>query len=74
MHKNARLTPLGRERISTRRASRVAPYRATYFEDEPVGASGPACCSGGLDQALTECVGVVLSSKPILQNAVRDRI
>jgi hypothetical protein len=33
-----------------------------YFEDEPGRASGNACCSGGLDSALTECVGMVLSS------------
>ena len=33
-----------------------------YFEEEPGRSSGPACCSGGLDPALTEFVGVVLSS------------
>ena len=34
----------------------------SYFEGEPVCASGTVCRCGGLDPALTECVGVVLSS------------
>ena len=37
--------------------------RGFYFEGEPpVCASGTVCCCGGLDPALTEFVGVVLSS------------
>ena len=38
------------------------PLGCFYFEDEPVGASGAACCSGGLDPPSMECVAVVLSS------------
>jgi hypothetical protein len=43
-----------------------------YFEDEPDRASGNACCSGGLDSALTgECVGVILSSNARVETHAR---
>jgi hypothetical protein len=42
-----------------------------YFEDELVGASGAACCSGGLDPASMECVAVVLSSSARAQTHAR---
>ena len=40
----------------------IAIKKEKPLQEEPGRASGAAWCSGGLDPASTECVGVVLSS------------
>ena len=61
----------GRRPAFAKPMARGRPLGCFYFEDELVGASGAACCSGGLDPASMECVAAVLSSSARAQTHAR---